>query len=211
MGNFFDNLAYPGVILNDLLQGKVGYAADGTARLLVNTTLGVGGLMDPASRMGLAKRNEDFGQTLGYYGAGSGAYLMLPALGPSSARDVTRYPVEYYTDGMNYLALSGVATGGLVALNIINTEPSSRGRCGYAMRRPWTRTPLRVRATCSSAGTSSTTAIRRRRKTPTAISSTIWTPGETTTPTRPSPTNRAPREAAGWRDGRRRHSHRRRD
>ncbi|WP_440997607.1 MlaA family lipoprotein [Arhodomonas sp. SL1] len=127
VGNFFDNLAYPGVILNDLLQGKVGYAADGTARLLVNTTLGVGGLMDPASRMGLAKRNEDFGQTLGHYGAGSGAYLMLPALGPSSARDVTRYPVEYYTGGMNYLALSGVATGGLVALNLVNTRARLEG------------------------------------------------------------------------------------
>ena len=75
-----------------------------TCRLLFNTTFGVLGLWDPASRMGLPKHSEDFGQTLGFYGVPEGPYLMLPLLGPSNLRDtaglVTDYAVEF---GVNYL------------------------------------------------------------------------------------------------------------
>lgn len=130
VGNFFDNLAYPGVVLNELLQGKVENATRGSIRFMVNSTLGLAGLFDPASRMGLENRYEDFGQTLGVWGADSGAYLVLPLLGPSNARDSTRYPVEYATNVLT-MASVGLATGGaLMALNVVN----SRARLDSAVR-----------------------------------------------------------------------------
>lgn len=125
--NFFDNLAYPGIMLNDLLQGKIGYAFADTARFVFNTTLGLAGFLDPASRMGLPDRTEDFGQTLGTYGVDSGAYLVIPGLGPSSTRDVTRYPVAYYTNVLTYTALNTVTLGGLTALNFVNTRAQLEG------------------------------------------------------------------------------------
>jgi phospholipid-binding lipoprotein MlaA len=125
--NFFDNLAYPGVVLNDLLQGKFEHATRGSIRFVINSTLGVAGFFDPASRMGLENRNEDFGQTLGVWGAEPGAYLTLPLLGPSSVRDVNRYPVEYFTN-MLTLATVGAATGGaLLAINVVNTRAQLEG------------------------------------------------------------------------------------
>lgn len=86
--NFFSNLAYPITIVNQYIQGK---PVDGTAdlgRFLINTTLGLGGLVDVAAHWGLPAHQEDFGQTLGLWGVGEGWYLMLPFLGPSSNRDL---------------------------------------------------------------------------------------------------------------------------
>lgn len=91
-GNFFSNLDDLVTTLNDLLQFKFAEAASDGSRFLFNSTFGLFGVMDVAD--GLEKRNEDFGQTLGYWGVGSGPYLMLPFIGPSSLRDVTRYPVD---------------------------------------------------------------------------------------------------------------------
>ena len=86
VSNFFSNLDDVLVTANDFLQLKfIQGLSDGT-RVLVNSTLGLGGLIDVAS-MNIEKHNEDFGQTLGHWGVGSGPYLMLPILGPSSARD----------------------------------------------------------------------------------------------------------------------------
>ncbi|MFC0709211.1 MlaA family lipoprotein [Azorhizophilus paspali] len=85
--NFFANLAEIPSLLNSLLQLRGRRALDTSARLLLNTTLGVAGLWDPASRMGLPRQGEDFGQTLGVYGVPAGSYLMLPVLGPSNLRD----------------------------------------------------------------------------------------------------------------------------
>lgn len=85
VSNFFSNLDDVIITANDLLQLKFAQAASDGARFLFNSTFGVFGLLDVASR--LEKHNEDFGQTLGYWGAGSGPYLMLPFLGPSSVRD----------------------------------------------------------------------------------------------------------------------------
>ena len=87
VSNFFSNLNDVTVAVNDLLQLKGKQAISDTGRILVNTTVGLFGLIDVASSVGLAKHNEDFGQTLGYWGIGSGPYLMLPFLGPSSVRD----------------------------------------------------------------------------------------------------------------------------
>ena len=83
----FDNLRFPVLFFNNLFQGKPVRAGGDLARFAINTTVGVGGLMDPASAIGLKKRNEDFGQTLGVWGVPPGPYLMLPFFGPSNLRD----------------------------------------------------------------------------------------------------------------------------
>jgi phospholipid-binding lipoprotein MlaA len=87
LSNFFSNLNDVIVAVNDLLQFKVVQAVSDTGRIVVNTTVGLYGLVDVASAVGLKKHNEDFGQTLGYWGIGSGPYLILPLFGPSSVRD----------------------------------------------------------------------------------------------------------------------------
>ena len=87
VSNFFSNLNDVTVTINDLLQLKVVQTISDGGRILVNTTVGLLGLVDIASVVGLEKHNEDLGQTLGNWGLGSGPYLMLPLLGPSSVRD----------------------------------------------------------------------------------------------------------------------------
>lgn len=87
IGNFFHNLRFPVYFVNDALQGKGRATASDLGRFLVNSTAGIGGLFDPASRLGLSHSDEDFGQTLGHYGIPSGPYLVLPLLGPASVRD----------------------------------------------------------------------------------------------------------------------------
>ena len=87
LSNFFGNIDDLNTMANNLLQAKVAAAVSDCGRILINTTLGIGGFLDVASEFGLEKRNEDFGQTLGVWGIGSGPYLMLPIFGASSARD----------------------------------------------------------------------------------------------------------------------------
>jgi phospholipid-binding lipoprotein MlaA len=87
VSNFFSNLDDVPVIFNDLFQLKFKQFASDTGRLLINSTFGLLGLIDWASDIGLEKHNEDFGQTLGYWGVSSGPYLILPFLGPSTVRD----------------------------------------------------------------------------------------------------------------------------
>jgi phospholipid-binding lipoprotein MlaA len=85
--NFFSNLNDVTVTLNEFLQFKIAEAVSDTGRVVVNTTVGLLGFADVASKVGLEKHNADFGQTLGHWRLGSGPYLMLPLLGPSSVRD----------------------------------------------------------------------------------------------------------------------------
>ena len=87
IGNFFSNINDINVLVNDILQLKLADAASDSGRLLVNTTLGVGGIMDVATDLGLRKNQEDFGQTLGKWGVGSGPYVVLPVFGSSNVRD----------------------------------------------------------------------------------------------------------------------------
>ena len=94
ISNFFENLGTPAIAVNQLLQGKPVRSLSDTGRFLVNTTLGVGGLIDVATHAGFAKHDEDFGQTLGVWGADSGSFLMLPFLGPSSVRDSLGFAVD---------------------------------------------------------------------------------------------------------------------
>ena len=103
ISNFFDNLETVNTLINDTLQGKMRSAGHDTARLLLNSTLGLGGLFDPATAAGLDKNDEDFGQTLGKWGVKSGPYLMLPLLGPSTVRDTAARGVDTYADPSTYL------------------------------------------------------------------------------------------------------------
>lgn len=94
VNNFFGNLSTFVSVINDLLQFKFDKAAEGAGRFVINTTFGIAGLVDVASMDGIEKRKEDFGQTLGHWGVGSGPYLVLPFLGPSSIRDTTGLVVD---------------------------------------------------------------------------------------------------------------------
>ena len=94
--NFFSNINDVSVAVNNLLQGKVENAFSDVGRVLINTTVGLLGLFDVASDMGLQKHNEDFGQTLAAWGVDSGPYLMLPFFGPSTLRDSTSVPVDNF-------------------------------------------------------------------------------------------------------------------
>lgn len=96
--NFFGNLGEPNVIVNQFLQGKGREGMSDTGRFLVNSTLGVFGLFDPATQMGLKKHDEDFGQTFGRWGIGEGWYLVLPLMGPSTVRDAVGRVGDYQFD-----------------------------------------------------------------------------------------------------------------
>lgn len=86
--NFFHNLMYPFRLVNNLLQGKLKNALEETQRFLINTTIGFFGIFDVAkSEFNIQPHNEDFGQTLGYWGVGSGPHIVLPFFGPSNLRD----------------------------------------------------------------------------------------------------------------------------
>jgi phospholipid-binding lipoprotein MlaA len=101
VNNFFDNVDDVATSLNNFLQGKPKQGLSDAGRFLANTVLGVFGLWDVATPMGLEKHYEDFGQTLGVWGVQSGPYLVLPLLGPSSARDAPAKVVDpawYYAD-----------------------------------------------------------------------------------------------------------------
>jgi len=101
--NFFNNLEDVTSAINSLLQFKVGHAATDLARVVVNSTVGIGGLFDVATRLDLQRYKEDFGQTLGVWGVASGPYLVLPVLGPSSGRDAVGVVVDWFADPLPYL------------------------------------------------------------------------------------------------------------
>jgi len=101
--NFFTNLGYPIVILNDLLQWQLTAFGSDIGRFLMNSTAGIGGLMDPATAVGLEKNDREFGQTLGVWGVKPGPYLMLPLMGPSTVRDTGGIVVDQFTDPRNYI------------------------------------------------------------------------------------------------------------
>lgn len=100
--NFFTNLDYPIVMVNDLLQGQFKPFFSDTGRLLVNTTVGIGGLFDPASSVGLDQNDRDFGQTLGKWGLGKGPYLVIPFLGPCDVRDAFGKAADSFTTPRAY-------------------------------------------------------------------------------------------------------------
>ena len=106
VGNFINNLKLPLAALNQLLQGQGKNAAESTGRFLVNSTIGVFGLIDVAENIGLDQKEEDFGQTLATWGVGDGFYIVLPLFGPSNLRDTTGMVMTMMTDPINAYAVT---------------------------------------------------------------------------------------------------------
>jgi phospholipid-binding lipoprotein MlaA len=98
VGNFFGNIYDVWTAFNNFLQGKGGQGLSDVGRVLVNTTIGIGGVFDVASEMGLEKHAEDFGQTLGTWGVGEGPYFYWPLIGPRTTRDTFGWMVDSYAD-----------------------------------------------------------------------------------------------------------------
>jgi phospholipid-binding lipoprotein MlaA len=127
VNNFFNNAFEPTVIVNDVLQGKGKQAASDTGRFVVNTTVGLLGLFDVATGMGLERHNEDFGQTLAKWGFGAGPYLVVPFLGPTNVRDGIGlaayygyfYPFTYIEDDTTRLTF--------LALDVLNWRTNFLG------------------------------------------------------------------------------------
>jgi len=103
IANFIHNIQFPIRLTNNLLQGKFRNSSDELERFIVNTTVGLAGLFDPASSyMHIPAHNEDFGQTLGYYGVGAGFHIVLPFLGPSNTRDVLGLTADAFMSPLQY-------------------------------------------------------------------------------------------------------------
>ena len=100
------NLRAPLVVVNQLLQGQGGNAAQSSGRFIVNSTVGVFGLFDVAEKMGLEEKEEDYGQTLATWGVGDGFYIVLPLFGPSNLRDTSGMVLTMLTDPINAYAVS---------------------------------------------------------------------------------------------------------
>lgn len=103
VSNFGANLGLPSMILNDLLQIRPDRASQNTIRLVLNSTIGLGGLFNPAGAMGIHGRSTDFGETLHRWGVGEGAYVVLPLLGPSSERDAAGLAVDLLIDPLRFV------------------------------------------------------------------------------------------------------------
>ena len=119
--NFFENWGYLNTVLNQFLQGKFLLGLEDAGRFLVNTTIGIGGLFDVATGFGMPRNEEDFGQTLGVWGVGEGAFLMLPVLGPTTTRDLPGIAVGILTNPLTYLE-SDSARVALVGLRLVDAR-----------------------------------------------------------------------------------------
>ena len=119
--NFFSNINDLFVTINDLLQLKFGQAGSDASRLVINSTIGLLGFFDVATEFGLPKHEEDFGQTLGYWGVESGPYLVLPFFGPSSVRDGVGFVADA-TMSLNvvYDNMSDAHELGMISLHYID-------------------------------------------------------------------------------------------
>jgi len=122
VSNFFGNLGDFVTVVNDILQGKFEQGLEDTSRVLWNTTLGIGGLFDPATSMGLPKHREDFGQTLGVWFSKDdpGPYLVLPVLGPSTFRDGIGLIGDIYTWPVFWLTKNPYITWGLAGVAYVD-------------------------------------------------------------------------------------------
>jgi phospholipid-binding lipoprotein MlaA len=101
--NFLNNLTKPTTFVNDVLQGETTRGGQTLGRFLINTTLGLAGVMDVASRIGIPDHGEDFGQTLAVWGVGEGPYVMLPFFGPSNPRDTSGLIADALGDPTNFI------------------------------------------------------------------------------------------------------------
>lgn len=120
--NFFDNLGYPTVVVNQFLQGKPDLGVQDTGRFLVNLTLGVGGVMDVATGMGLRRHEEDFGQTFGVWGLPQGAYLVAPLWGSVTVRSGIGDALDALIYPMRFLVEDSSAQLGATALFLVSAR-----------------------------------------------------------------------------------------
>ena len=120
VGNVFSNLGYGNVIVNDFLQTKWDLGWNAAGRMLTNSTVGVLGIFDVATNWGMPLHRNDFGLTLAQWGAGQGSYLVLPVLGPSSARDVPGVGVAYVTNVIFWINPPWEVAVSLAAVNIVD-------------------------------------------------------------------------------------------
>ena len=114
IGNVFNNLQDSWSVVNNLLQLKTDYAYDSLVRVAINTLLGVGGVVDVASELGIERHTQDFGHTLGVWGVPPGPYLVLPILGPSSLRDALALSVDWQGDPLGQLPNESVRNAALL-------------------------------------------------------------------------------------------------
>ncbi|MCR2745138.1 MlaA family lipoprotein [Limnobacter parvus] len=121
IGNFFSNLDDISIAVNNLLQGKPKAAGSDITRFALNSTIGIVGLADVATELGFQKNDEDFGQTLGVWGIGSGPYLVLPLLGPSTFRDAPARFVDAPLDPLYHYENVRVRNS-LLVVNVVNTR-----------------------------------------------------------------------------------------
>ncbi len=124
VSNFFNNLKGINVVLNDVLQGKFQQGASDAGRFLTNTTIGVAGLIDVASELGLQHNVEDFGQTLAVWGVEESAYLVLPIMGPTTIRDGSAIIVDKAANPGTYVPFTGIIEG-------INDRANAQGALNF--------------------------------------------------------------------------------
>ena len=127
--NFFVNLAYPTTVINQFLQGKFERGFEDTMRFIFNTTFGLLGFIDIAGPSGLARHNEDFGQTFAVWGIPSGNFLTLPVLGPKTVRSALGWPLDFLTKPLFWIE-TGAEFIAVAGLNIVD----SRARLAPAIR-----------------------------------------------------------------------------
>ena len=122
--NFLNNLDAPITFANDILQGEVHLAGQTAGRFGLNSTVGLGGLIDVATPAGLPYHSSDFGQTLGVWGVGDDPYLVVPLLGPTNPRDLAGYAADTFADPLNYVGIRDYTYWaiGRGAANILDTR-----------------------------------------------------------------------------------------
>jgi phospholipid-binding lipoprotein MlaA len=120
IGNVLSNLEYPGTFVNQFLQGKWVLGFRDTGRFLLNSTLGVAGIFDVATPLGLEKNDEDFGQTLAFWGVSSGPFINLPLLGPSSMRDAPARAFDWLTNPLQYTEIPWEAEWGQRVIGVVH-------------------------------------------------------------------------------------------
>lgn len=122
IGNVFGNIYDIWSAANHLLQGKLHSGLDMGMRVITNTVFGLGGVLDPATEVGLTRRSEDFGQTLGVWGLKTGPYVVLPLLGPSNVRDTGGLVVDRAALSPSQLATQDAVSYSVTALELVNTR-----------------------------------------------------------------------------------------
>ena len=123
--NFFNNLGYPNVFLNDFLQGRAVQGLHDVGRFVVNSVLGIGGLFDPAGPMGLGAEEQNFGVTMGVWGVPPGPYVVLPFLGPYNARGLPDLPISIFDDPAYYWN-SGLAQNVLFGVGTVDKADAAQ-------------------------------------------------------------------------------------